>query len=63
MDWYPQQLFTAGQAAAGGFVLKKDTLLFGEWLFWSPQAMLTAEQVAAGASFSEKGHAVLGKMC
>ena len=39
MDWYPQQLFTAEQAAAGTFwVLEK--LVF-------PQALFTAEQAPA----------------
>ena len=43
-------MFTAEQAAAGTFFLKKARL-WGKSVFWGPQAMFTAEQVAAGDFF------------
>ena len=43
MDWYPQQSFTAEQAAAG-FCFFCKTRLF-------PQALFTAEQAAADMFF------------
>ena len=54
IDLYPQQLFTAEQAAAGIFVLFVKTRFFEKGVFWSTQAMFTAEQVAAGLFSSEK---------
>ena len=47
MDWYPQQLFTAEQAAAGFF----KTRLFRKCVFGGPQAPFTAGPVAAGTFF------------
>ena len=48
MDRYPKPMFTAEQAAAGVFLLKKKRASFQKGVFWSTQAMPTAEQVAAG---------------
>ena len=45
MDWYPQQLCTAEQAAA---VFLLDAPFPQKCVFWSTQAMFTAEQAAAG---------------
>ena len=42
MDWYPQQLFTAEQAAAvASLLLKEDASVF-------PRPCLTTDQAAAG---------------
>ena len=60
MDWYPQQVFTAEQAAAGAFLFKK-LCLFRKGTVWGPQAMFTAGQAAADA-FLFKRHAFLDKV-
>ena len=51
MDWYPQQLFTDEQAAAGFFVFvnKHDAPFLKRCVLGSPTPV-TAEQAAAGAS-------------
>ena len=62
MDWYPQQLFTAEQAAAGAFAGgQKRRVVFQKSVVWGPQALFTAEHVAAGAFLSEKTYAFSGK--
>ena len=48
MDWGPQQLSTAEQAAAGTFFFEERTVFFEKSWFLSPQTLFTAEQVAAG---------------
>ena len=53
MDWYPQQLLTAEQAAAG-FCFCFMARLFQKGTFWAPKSLFTAEQVAAGAFVSEE---------
>ena len=44
MDRYPQQLFTAEQAAAGPFCCWEKTPLFRKLLFLYPQALFTTFQ-------------------
>ena len=45
MDWYPQQLFTAEQTAAGVFSSFEQRHVF------YPQALFMAEQADADVSF------------
>ena len=61
MDWYPQQLFTAEQVAAGTFGFTKKTGLCSKGVFWGPQALFTAEQAAADIILLEKQHAFFEK--
>ena len=61
MNRYPQQLFTAEQAAAGAFLFVVQDTLFWKGVFWSTQALLTAEQAAAGVCFCERRHAFFQK--
>ena len=53
MDWYPQHLFTAEQAAAGPLFVVEKTVPFLKRRVWGPQTLFTAEQAAADV-FSSK---------
>ena len=56
MDWDPQPMFTAEQAAAGVFFFVEIigvVVLFWKNMFRGPQALFTTEQAAAGIFLSK----------